>query len=60
MNLVMNHNENVYFKEVTWMVTLFYNAHAESLTSHYLRLPSTEIPFPHDFEVFLDEEKTSS
>lgn len=52
MNVMMHNNYNLYFQEVTWVVTIFSNAHAESLTSHYLHLlhsHSTKIPFPRDF-----------
>lgn len=57
MNLVMNYNENVYFKEVIWMVILFYNVYVEFLIFYYLWLFLIEILFLYDFEVFLDEEK---
>lgn len=47
MNLMMSIMKMCTLK-VT-MVIVFFSAHAESLTSHYLHLPSTEIPFPHDY-----------
>jgi len=32
----MDNNYKLYFQEVTWVVTFSLNAHADSLTSHYL------------------------